>query len=216
VGFNILFSKRFSLEQTFFYYRITNHIIPTRIPSTLFSLDNIVSDSIGMWVNFAESFSNVGGSQTTLRFKNIVQSIHLNAEVNLYFQARRDRLPNVQELVKDYFTLTPTHSGKLKVSMEPADNLYLYLESHWMSKWLRILIPFEEIYSELFGSTDGYYAMNGTVRYNLSDQLSAFVKVTNIFDEKYGNINATLLEENLVYNPQLRRTIRAGLSYRFN
>lgn len=215
-GFFLNFSKRFSLEQTFFYYRITNHIIPTQIPSRFFDLENIASDSIGMWVNFAESFSNVGGSQTTLRFNDIVRSINLDAEVSLYFQARRDRLPNVREIVEDYFTLTPRHHGKLRVSMQPADNLYLYLESHWMSKWLRILIPFEEIYSELFGSTDGYYAMNGTLRYSLSDQFSAFVKVTNIFNEKYGIVNATVLEENLPYNPQLRRTIRAGLSYRFN
>jgi len=64
--------------------------------------------------------------------------------------------------------------------------------------------------------TDGYYAMNAVTSYSLSDNLSMFLKVTNLFDEKYGSVNATILEENLVYNPQLSRSIRFGFSYKLN
>ena len=85
-----------------------------------------------------------------------------------------------------------------------------------MSKWLRLLIPFEYLYDELFGGTDGYYAMDAMASFYLSNQLNLFVKVNNIFDEQYGIVNATILEENLLYNPQLRRTIRVGLSYNLN
>ena len=85
-----------------------------------------------------------------------------------------------------------------------------------MTKWMRLLIPFESIYNELFKDTDGYYAMNAMTSYHLSTELSVFLKVTNLFDEKYGSVNATLLEENLVYNPQLRRSIRFGFSYNLN
>ena len=151
-----------------------------------------------------------------MRFTNIVESLKMNAEVSLTFQARQDKLPNVREYVAEYLKLQPVHSGKLKLSMSPADNFYLYIESHWMSKWLRLLIPFEGLYDDLFGSTDGYYAMDAMGSIYLSDQLNIFVKVTNIFDEQYGIVNATILEENLVYNPQLRRTLRFGLSYKLN
>lgn len=220
LGFTVKFSPRFSMEQTFFYYRITNHIIPQRLPvrslGLNFSSGSIVNDSLGMWINYAESVSTVGGSQTTLRFTNVVRSIRLNIEANLYFQARQDKLPNVLDIVEDYITLSPRHTGKLKVSMQPADNFYLYIESHWMSKWLRILIPFEELYDGIFGAADGYYAMNAVASYKLSEQLNLFVKATNIFDEKYGGVNVSLLEPGLVYNPQLRRTIRFGLTYKLN
>ncbi len=216
LGFTTNFSPHFTLQQTFFSYRITNHIIPLQLPARYFNIDNVVNDSIGIWVNYAESVSTVGGSQTTLRFTNIVRSIKLNVEANLYFQARQDKLPNVIDIVEDYITLSPRHTGKLKVSMQPTANLYLYVESHWMSKWLRILIPFEELYEGIFGAADGYYAMNAVASYNISDELNLFVKATNILDEKYGAVNATLLEPGLFYNPQLRRTILFGLSYKLN
>jgi hypothetical protein len=114
----------------------------------------------------------------------------------------------------EHFKLTPRHNGKLKVSMEPVRNMYLNIESHWMTKWLRLLIPFESVYNEIFGDTDGYYSMNVLLGYDLSNSLNMYVKVTNFFNEKYGSVNATLLDENLIYNPQLTRHIRVGLSYR--
>lgn len=208
--------KKFSINQTFYYYRITNHIIPASLPIAYFSLPNAINDSVRTWINFASTVSNVAGSQTTLRFTNIVESIKMNAEVSLTFQGRQDKLPNVREFVAEYLKLQPVHSGKLKLSMSPSDNLYIYIESHWMSKWLRLLIPFQSLYDDLFGSTDGYYAMDAMASYDLSNQLNIFVKVNNIFDEKYGISNATILEENLLYNPQLRRTLRFGLSYKLN
>jgi len=115
--------------------------------------------------------------------------------------------------VQEYFDLNPRHIGSLKVSMEPMDRMYLNIESHWMSKWLRVLIPFEGIYSEIFGDADGYYAMNVLLSYRLSNSLNVYVNVKNLFDEKYGSVSATFLDENLVYNPQLGRHIRFGLSY---
>lgn len=215
-GIRSQFRKKASINQTFYYYRITNHIIPASVPIVYFILPHAINDSVRTWINYGSTVSNVAGSQTTLRFSNIIESIKMNAEVSLTFQARQDKLPNVREFVAEYLKLQPVHSGKLKLSMSPTDNVYLYIESHWMSKWLRLLIPFEALYDDLFGSTDGYYAMDAMGSYTLSDQLNIFVKVTNIFDEQYGIVNATILEENLVYNPQLRRTFRFGLSYKLN
>ena len=140
----------------------------------------------------------------------------MDAELSLTFQERQDKLPNVLEIVAENLTLTPRHTGKLKISMEPRENFYLYIESHWMSKWLRVLIPFEGLYDELFKDTDGYYAMNLMMSYNLSTNLNVYIKATNLFDEKYGSQNTTYINENLVYNPQLRRNINFGLSYKLN
>ena len=140
----------------------------------------------------------------------------MNAEVSLSFLNRQDHLPNVMDIVTNYLSLMPKHNGKLKISFYPVKNMYVNIESIWMTKWLRLLIPFEDLYNELFKKTDGYYAMNVLASYNISDNLCIFLKVTNLFDEKYGSVNATILDENLVYNPQLRRSIRFGLSYQLN
>jgi outer membrane receptor protein involved in Fe transport len=171
------------------------------------------NDSARIWINNGEAISNVYGSMSTLRLDDIAKSINLDAELSLTFQERRNVIPNVQELVQEYFELTPRHIGSLKVSMEPMKRMYLNIESHWMSKWLRVLIPFEGIYKEIFGDADGYYAMNVLLSYRLSNSLNVYVNVKNLFDEKYGSVSATFLDENLVYNPQLGRHIRFGLSY---
>jgi outer membrane receptor protein involved in Fe transport len=221
-GFVINFSPRLTLEQTFFSYRIRNHIVPYQESKWIIDMpesidrERIVNDSIGQWVNLGNSVSTVGGSQTSLKMNNLIRSIQLNAEVHLYFQARQDKLPNVTDIVEDYFKIAPRHSGKMKISMQPTDKLYVYVESHWMSKWLRVLIPFDELYEGIFGEADGYYTMNATASYSVSNHLNLFLKVTNLFNEGYGVANPAMLEPGLLYNPQLRRTIRVGLSYRMN
>ncbi len=211
-----VFKKRGMLHQTFYYYRITDHIVPQTLPMDNFNYLNAANDSVKTWINNTESVSNVVGSQTTLKFTDLVRSIHLDTELSLSFLNRQDHLPNVIDIAKEYMTLMPKHSGKLKVSLVPVKNLYVYVESHWMTSWLRVLIPFESLYNELFDDADGYYVMNVMTGYNISENLNIYLKVINLFDEKYGSVNATILEENLVYNPQLRRSIHFGLSYRLN
>lgn len=213
-GFNTTLFRRVLIDQTFFLYRITDHIIPEEFSTADLRLPRPANDSVRVWINNGDAVSNVYGSMTTLRMDDIVSSIKLDAELSLTFQDRRDKMPGVQELVLEHFKLTPRHNGKLKVSMEPVRNMYLNIESHWMTKWLRLLIPFEGVYNEIFGETDGYYSMNVLFSYGLSNSLNVYMKVTNLFNEKYGSVNATFLDENLVYNPQLTRHVRFGLSYR--
>ncbi|MCF8377956.1 MAG: TonB-dependent receptor [Bacteroidales bacterium] len=216
LGLNTTILKRVTLYQTLFLYQIRDHIISETKSINEFALENAINDSVRTWVNNTKAISNMFGSQTTFRIDNLVKSINMDVELSLIFQERQDRMPNVREIVAEYFNLTPRHMGKLKISMEPAENLYIYIESHWMSKWLRVLIPFEGLYDELFNETDGYYAMNFMASYNLSQNLNIFLKANNLFDEKYGSLNATFIDENLVYNPQSRRNISFGLSYRLN
>lgn len=77
-----------------------------------------------------------------------------------------------------------------------------------------MLIPIEDWYDELFADSDGYYSMNVLLSYRLSRNLNIYMRVTNLFNEKYGSVNATFQDENLLYNPQLTRYFRFGLSYR--
>ncbi len=216
LGLNRKIFKRIDLDQTVYFYQITDHVTPKTISISEAYVTGAINDSVTIWVNATGSFSNVLGSQTNLKFPDIIRSIKMNAELSLSFLNRRDHLPNVTEIVKQYLNFVPKHEGKLKISMYPVKPLYISIESQWMSKWLRLLIPFESIYKDLFKNMDGFYSMNITSSYTLSPNLKAFVKVINVFDEKYGGMNATILKENLIYNPQLRRSFRFGFSYNLN
>ena len=216
LGINSKRLKRVSVNQSFFFYQVRNHIVVETMPVTAFNLPGAIHDSVTTRVNNKESLSRVYGSQTTFWIDNLIKSIKLDAELSLSFLNRWDRLPNVTELVQEYFTLTPKHQGKLKVSFYPVDKLYIHMENTWMSKWLRLLIPVESLYDKLFKDVDGYYTINIMAGYDISPNIRVFIKVTNVLDEKYGGLNATILDENLVYNPQLGRSIRFGLSYNLN
>ncbi|MEN8230526.1 MAG: TonB-dependent receptor plug domain-containing protein [Bacteroidota bacterium] len=213
-GLKTTLFRRLIIDQTYFYYRITDHIVPREFATAPLDLPRPANDSVQAWINNQDAVSNVYGIMTTLRMNDIIASIKLDAEVNLIFQERQDKIPDVGEIVAEQFSLTPRHSGNMKLTMEPVSRLYVNIESHWMTKWLRILIPVDEWYNELFAETDGYYSMNLLVSYGLSHNLDVYMKVTNLFNEKYGSINATFQDESLIYNPQPGRYIRFGLSYR--
>ena len=127
LGINSKRLKRVSVNQSFFFYQVRNHIVVETMPVTAFSLPGAINDSVTTRVNNKESLSRVYGSQTTFWIDNLIKSIKLDAELSLSFLNRWDRLPNVTELVQEYFTLTPKHQGKLKVSFYPVDKLYIHM-----------------------------------------------------------------------------------------
>lgn len=86
----------------------------------------------------------------------------------------------------------------------------------WMTKWLRVLIPFEELYSKLFSDVDGFFTLDFSANIILDHNLMLTVKGVNILDEKYGGFVTPGIDYGLPYNPQIGRSFSIGLSYRFN
>ena len=100
--------------------------------------------------------------------------------------------------------------------MEPVKNLHLHVTSIWESTWLRLIIPFEDLYNNIFKPVDGFYSMDVVVHYNISKNLSTYLKVYNLFDEKYGAPGYSELNYSLRYSPQMGRNIHVGLTYTLN
>ena len=153
--------------------------------------------------------------QANFKFRDIVKSVKLNAELSFTFTQKTETQPEIGSIIGS-FELMPDHMGQFRISFQPTNRFFVQFDNVWMSKWLRVLIPFEEIYSDPYESVDGYYTLDALINFNVSDKLRVFAKFTNIFDEKYGGINATGTDADLPYNPQLGRSIRAGLTYNFN
>lgn len=213
------FFRNIYVDLSFFYNEIENLIVDTYIPLSTLDLPLAIIETDSSRVrtknNSSEAQSTLYGLQANLKFKDIVKSIKLNAELSLTFTQKSEILPEIGSILGS-FELMPNHMGQFRVSFQPTDRFFVQFDNVWMSKWLRVLIPFEELYSDPYDEVDGYYTLDALINFSVSDKLRVFGKITNIFDEAYGGLNATGTDADLPVNPQLGRSIRAGLTYNFN
>jgi hemoglobin/transferrin/lactoferrin receptor protein len=217
------YKKNVSLNISVYYNSIRNLIMDRNIPLSDLNLHLAYSDSdtafVTSKINNKNAISRLYGLQATLRASNIVKSVKMNAELSLTFARSSESFPDIFELAGNVignFKLSPNHFGQLKISMEPAKNLYLQVTSIWESSWLRVIIPFREIYSEIINDVDGFYSMDVVANYRIGPNLNSFIKVTNLFDERYGGPVYSGMNSPLPYSPQSGRVIQAGLTYTLN
>ncbi|MFO7850965.1 MAG: TonB-dependent receptor [Bacteroidales bacterium] len=215
-------SRKYRFDISVYYNEIRNLIYDKNVAVSEFNLPLAVeetdSTSISIKANMDNSIARLYGLQAILGWNDIVESIEMDAELSLNFAKSSETFPDIFQIAGDFlsdFTLTPQHFGQLHVSMMPMKNLYLGISGIWESNWLRVIIPFEDLYEEIFSEADGYYTMDLLARYSFSNSLSMFIKINNLFDEKYGGIGMSK-NYGLPYNPQLGRNIRFGISYAWN
>jgi len=225
LGFTRNFRKNISLNLSVYANSIRNLIVDKYSPLSDLNLPLAVNisgiDSVLTKSNEKNAKSVLYGLQASLKFNDIVKSINMDAEVNLTFAKSSQSLPDILELAGNYLTLSnfklvPNHFGQMKISMEPAKNLYLQVSSIWESSWLRLIIPFKELYEDIIKEVDGFYSMDVVANYQVGSNLSTFIKVRNVFNEKYGGPVYSGMNTPLPYNPQTGRTIQIGLSYKLN
>lgn len=217
-------TKRALHTNTSLYYNvITDPIVELILPVSGLDLPRAViapgADSVVTRANSYESASRLFGIQSTFRRNDLIKRIHLNVELNLALAMYSDKRPDLIEIASDYISnlkLNPNHYGQLKISAEPHKNLYLQITSIWQSSWLRVLVPIREIYNELVEDYDGYYCMDFIANYRFGANLNGFIKINNIFDEKYGGPSYSAMRSALAYNPQTGRSICLGLTYTLN
>ncbi|MDX9929920.1 MAG: TonB-dependent receptor [Bacteroidales bacterium] len=223
MGFIRALSPRTTLNLSIYYNEIRNLIMEKSLPLDELDLPRAIiendTSSVLTRANNKKAVSRLYGLQGTFLIRNIVKKINLNAELSLTLARSSEKFPDVFEMAGQFlsdFTLMPNHFGQLRVTMEPAENLFLNITSIWESNWLRIIMPFEELYNDLFKGVDGFYSMDVTLTYSIGSNLNTFLKVTNLFDERYGGPVYSELGTPLPYSPQAGRTISAGLTYRLN
>ncbi|MCF8222255.1 MAG: TonB-dependent receptor [Bacteroidales bacterium] len=216
-------SSKYRFDLSIYYNRINNLIYDQNIPvdeiNTLPAAVALTDTStIRVKANAENSVARLYGLQATLKWTNIVESIKMDAELSLTFAKSSESFPDIFSIAGDFlsdFTLTPQHFGQMQISMEPVDGLYINIAGIWESNWLRVLIPLEEIYEDIFKNADGFYSLDVLARYSFNNSLSMYLKVNNLFDEKYGGLGMNKYY-GLPYNPQLGRNIRFGLTYAWN
>lgn len=217
-------SKRGLNTNISLYYNVINDpIVDLKIPASEMELPRAViksgTDSVLMRANSYESVSRLFGIQSTFRKNDLIKKIHLNVELNLTLAMYSDKAPDFIEIATDYISnlsLNPNHYGQLRISAEPVRNLYFQVSSIWQSSWLRVLVPIREIYDELVDDYDGYYSMDFVANYKFGANLNGFIKVNNLFNERYGGPSYSGMKTEMAYNPQSGRSIMVGLTYTLN
>jgi len=217
------YRKGLNLNISIYYNEIRNRIMDRNIPlsDTTLPLAIIEPDTATVLsrINSLKSISRLYGLQATFKMNNIIKSIHMNGELSLTFATSSEKFPEIFKIAGNYlsnFKLIPNHYGQLKVSVQPTKNLYLQVTSIWESSWLRLIIPFKELYKEIIKNIDGYYSMDVVANYRIGTNLSSFLKINNIFDERYGGPGYSGMNTPLPYDPQMGRSIHFGLTYTLN
>lgn len=215
--------KRVTYDISIYYNSIRNLILNKYVRLSELSLPRAIikpdTATVLIKENEKSAVSRLYGLQINIKMNDIVKSINLDAELSLSFGKSSQTFPDIIELATNFlgnFKLVPNHFGQLNVSMEPAKNLYIRVSSIWESSWLRVIIPFKDIYNNIFKDFDGFYSMDAVADYRIGSNLSTFIKINNIFDEKYGGPAYSGMNTPLPYSPQLGRSIQIGLTYTLN
>lgn len=220
IGIQLKLGKKLVANLSSFYNEINNPIVNTMVPINLdkYPLATAAGDSLwaSTYVNSDDAISRLYGLQANILLNNILPRYKLKGELNLSLARQTEEAPEIVEFIVSNLQIMPRHMGQLRISAQPHKNLYLRADMVWMTKWLRVLIPFEELYSKLFSDVDGFFTLDFSANIILDQNLMLTVKGINILDEKYGGFSTPGLDYGLPYNPQLGRNFSVGLSYIFN
>jgi outer membrane cobalamin receptor len=220
IGMQITLTKRTTANISAFYNEITNPIVNTIVPVSLLRYPFATAAGDSLWastyINSSSSKSRLYGVQVNMLIKNISTRYKINGELNLSLAQQSEEAPELVEFLVSNLQLMPRHMGQLRLSAQPSKYFMFRADMVWMSKWLRVLIPFEEIYSKIFSDVDGFFTIDLSANIILDNNLMIMVKGLNLLDEKYGGFGAPGLDKGLLYNPQTGRNFSIGLTYTFN
>jgi outer membrane receptor for ferrienterochelin and colicin len=215
--------KGYNFNISVYYNSIHNLIMDTALMVSNLNLPHAIietdTSTVLTKINNHDIVSQLYGLQATFKAKDLIKSIHLDAELSVTFGKSGKKFPDVMQIagnILSNFNLMPKHFGQLKISMNPTKNFYFQVTSIWESSWLRILLPVKELYNKIVNNVDGFYSMDFVGNYRIGNNLSTFLRVNNIFDEKYGGPTYSGMSSPLPYSPQCGRSFQIGLTYNLN
>ncbi|WP_291722955.1 TonB-dependent receptor plug domain-containing protein [Bernardetia sp.] len=167
------------------------------------------------YINDEDSRSATYGIQGILKVKNIIKRIHLDTDLFFSYTQGSEVLPDNGGTIDDY-RMQPDFMGQWRISFRPSQKWYINFQNILMTGWYRRNVFNVEQYEEDRARTDGYYTLDILARHYFNKNVSAYFRINNVFDAKYGGIDATGLDIDATFNPQLQRNIQAGVSFKIN
>ena len=212
-----------------FSYTITNGFINYNIrfdrPP---SMNGRVSDFTLGYFNDENSKAELYDFQTYLRFKNLIPAIKLGGTFSLNLGKGIESLTTTSfiELGNrsrklDGLRGHPSALSRLSLFAYPTSSFYLQIDQVFASQSLTRnsfrLNTRPNQPSEGPGQyISGYHTMDVIMNYNIDKNFLFYIKLFNIFNTKYGGIDASSSNDVLFYNPQSQFIFHLGLNYEFN
>lgn len=221
LGYRYIFSEKIYADIGMYSSAIANQINSTFVSVSTDKYPNagvnhIEADGTGayrarQWVNTPNNVSFSTGIQAMLRFQDILPKYELNVDAFLKLATGGEVLPSGETL--NAHRGEPTRHFQLNLSAKPVKNVYIRLESNWMNGWLRRAISNLEESRDPHALIDGYFCLDGIVRYQFSKNLQGFVKIRNAFDATYSGVGPEGQDIDTFIHSQLSRNIQLGITF---
>lgn len=214
-GFRYAINTNTYLDISAFANTVQNLIVATGklIDTVQYPLANF--QEVRTYRNEETTIAALAGFQAAIRAKNIIPAIGLSTNFAYIFQSGTENLGDTRGELQAYRQV-PEHTLQWGISLNPIKKLYFNFDNVAMTGWYSRFLPlarrFDEDLSDYF--VKGYYTLDLTTRYSFTKNLSVFLKVLNVFDAQYGGLNATGLDVDLRYTPQMGRNTQFGVSFK--
>jgi outer membrane receptor protein involved in Fe transport len=212
------FKKNILIDFAFYYNTVKNLIISTFINPKIY-YDNAImpeGEFSRFYLNNKDALTQFYGIDVVLTIKNIYKPKNINATISGTYTFGSERLSS-GETIK-YLRGIPTYMFKINFYGNPTRRFYIKIENTIMSGWKRSFLPNKEYYqlNSDYPNIKGYYIADVILGYRIHKNLNIFAKISNIFNSKYGGIDATSFDIDLRYNPQMGENLRLGLTFIMN
>lgn len=173
--------------------------------------ENIKTITLG-YFNDGDSFGKVSGIQSVFVWKKIIPAINLNSSFHFTYAVGRELEPGSTE-ENDFLPEQPRVLSQVKFSLQPFENFYLYLDNLVVAQTQNKSDIVKFVFRE-FRDLPAYYTLDLSVLGKLTDHFQLSFKLKNVFNVDYPGLSATGTQDDLLWNPQSRRTWEVGFSYR--
>ncbi len=214
-GWLHLFNETVSLDISLFHNKIENLLSLSNVVVDRSKYPRVKSDNpyARTNINSPSAKSELWGLQFAFKARNLMPEYKLDAGVNFAYSDGREVFSNDSGNINKLRQM-PKFITQMNVSMSPHKNVYFMFENVWMTSWLRKATQSTEMATMKYANISGYYNLDMVISFHINKQLEAYFKILNVFDNEYGGMDATGSDVDLRYNPQLRRNLRFGLSFR--
>ncbi len=209
--------RNIHLDLTIYYHNLKEQFTRSGFILDTNIYPNPVNDSLftNAYVNGESTKATLLGAQINLRVSDIVPAIRFDLDVFLSFAKGYETLPYGFGNINNYRQM-PEFMGQINFSLAPWDRLYFYFRNIISGGWEKRFFPLPPEVMEAIGlrtEVKGFYTLDMIMRFLISKNFQAFLQVNNIFNTRYGGIDAYGNQYDLVYNPQYGRNFRLGLSF---
>ena len=221
-GLRWTLNKYISLDATIFQTRTSNFIN--------FEIRQTPGTENVFWgyANSADSFTKLRGIQASITLQNLFPQLDMKSDISISYTKGEERL---LELLltgnNDRFLVdVPVVRGQpdfvfyMNNKIKLIKDLSLVLQHSIVSNsWTRNTFRISQGINEQDLTNvinPGYYILDARLMFDINRQLDCYVNISNVLNQEYAGIDATVDLDGLLYNPQQTRFISFGVNFSFN